>query len=63
MKNSAKISMENKLKKAKTCDGCRANEGANSCSLGYWLKDWVPLEPCPKPKTIRQLIDAPKAEL
>lgn len=45
------------LKKTKTCDGCRASEGRNECSLGYYCKDWKPMEMCPKPKTIRQLID------
>lgn len=52
--------METKLKKAKTCDGCRASEGRNECSIGYQCTDWTPLEPCPKPKTIRQLIDSSK---
>lgn len=46
-----------KLKNAKTCNNCRASEGRNECSIGYQCTDWTPLEPCPKPKTIQQLID------
>ena len=45
----------------RTCEGCRASEFHNECSLGYACKEYTPLEPCPKPRTIRQLIDAPKS--
>lgn len=48
------------LKKAKTCDKCRANEGRNECSLGYPVKEWIPMDKCPKPLTIKQLIYSQK---
>jgi hypothetical protein len=48
------------LKQYKTCTGCRANENANECSLYFALRDYKPLELCPKPKTIVQLINASK---
>ena len=44
-----------------TCNKCRASEFHNECSLGYWCESYTPKEPCPKPLTIRQLIDAPKS--
>ena len=44
-----------------TCNKCRASESHNECSLGYLCHDYTPKEPCPKPLTIRQLIDAPKS--
>jgi len=48
-----------------TCNGCRAYDFVNSvdknCSLGYNEKFGKPLEYCPKPKTIIQLIDSPKS--
>jgi hypothetical protein len=60
LKNSAK------LKKPRTCEGCRAFEYINNCdkrcSIGYYQEYGIPKEPCPKPKTIQQLIDAPKSD-
>lgn len=41
----------------KNCNGCRASEGHNNCSIGYSCRDYIPLEPCPKPKTIPKLIE------
>jgi hypothetical protein len=57
--------MKNKWSKKikKTCEGCRASEFHNECSLGYACREYTPLEPCPKPRTIRQLIDAPKSKV
>jgi hypothetical protein len=51
------------IKKPKNCNRCRASEAHNECSLGYQCNDWIPFEPCPKPTTIRQLIDAGKKPL
>lgn len=54
-----------KLIKAKTCYGCRANETDASspyriryyCVLGYETDDETPLESCPKPKTVKYLVE------
>ena len=43
----------------RSCNGCRASEAHNDCSLGYACKDYRPLEPCPKPKTIKELLSVP----
>jgi len=43
-----------------TCNKCRASEFHNECSLGFWCESYTPREPCPKPLTINQLINAPK---
>ena len=44
-----------------TCNKCRAAELHNKCSLGYRCDSYTPKEPCPKPLTIKQLIDASKS--
>ena len=43
-----------------TCNKCRASEFHNECSLGYWCESYTPKEPCPKPLTIKELINASK---
>ena len=57
--NAAKLPVSGRKKSS--CDGCRASEGRRDCSLGYACVDWVPQEPCPKPKTYSQLIAAMKS--
>jgi len=56
--------MSKKIKK--TCEGCRAYEYINnvdrSCTLGYYQDYGTPMEQCPKPKTIKQLINAEKSK-
>jgi hypothetical protein len=51
----------------KTCEGCRAYEYINNvdrkCSLGYYQERGEPKEKCPKPKTIDQLVIAPKSKI
>lgn len=60
-----------KLSQKKTCGwydcgagiytGCRARADYGShdfCSLGFKMKDGVPLEPCYKPLSMRELIEA-----
>jgi hypothetical protein len=63
--------MSNKIKK--TCEGCRAYKSGGGCLLGYYTKKEYyggiggavigasPQENCPKPKTIKQLINAEKS--
>ncbi len=41
-----------------TRNKCRAAEFHNVCSLGYSMDSYTPKEPCPKPLTIIQLINA-----
>lgn len=56
------------MRMKKTCDGCRALEPDIyrlwQCSLHYKIdvKQGVPLEPCPKPRTIKQLVHLPRKE-
>ena len=73
-KKDKEAEMLQKLKRARTCEGCRAMYRGScgdrdTCELGYELKyrrilDGVsmgfPGEPCPKPKTNMELCDAPK---
>jgi len=63
--NVQSLQMAVKRRIKSTCNGCRAYDFVNSidknCSLGYNEKFGKPLEHCPKPKTIIQLIDAPKS--
>ena len=46
----------------RTCEGCRALDtftGVYTCAIHYEI-DWykgIPLEECPKPRTIRKLVD------
>lgn len=42
----------------KSCQGCRASEWHNECSIGYSCDGYVPKEPCPKPRTYDQLINS-----
>ena len=59
--------MKKKTRLKQTCDGCRAYDYVNNvdrkCSLGYAEDYGKPLEICPKPKTIKQLIEAGKLRL
>ena len=53
------------LSQKRTCEGCKALEqyqgGTNKCTLGYSFdKNWKPIEPCPKPKTIMELFESRK---
>ena len=62
------------LKKCKTCNGCKAMFRGwcghlDECTLGYTLEHrkgpydisvGYPGEPCPKPKTNMELVDAPR---
>lgn len=48
------------LGRNKSCNKCRASENHNECSLGYVCKDYKPLEPCPKPLTIKALVESIK---
>ncbi len=55
------MSTEQKLKKPRTCHGCKAtkiDKSVYECSLLYSvdIKDGFPLELCPKPLTIKKLI-------
>lgn len=43
-----------KLGQKKTCNKCKAYKD-RSCLIGYKMKDGVPLEPCTKPDTVRQI--------
>jgi hypothetical protein len=52
--------IQKKFKKARTCEGCRASEGRNECSIGFQCRNWKPLDVCPKPKTYHELINAPR---
>jgi len=56
----AKLLAKNNVRIKTTCNKCRASEFHNECSLGYSCDSYTPKEPCPKPKTIKQLINAPK---
>lgn len=59
-----------KLKKTRSCLGCRARGGNGTCSLGFlnrgeYVREFglhlmKPKEPCYKPLTIPELIEAEK---
>ena len=52
----------------KTCNGCKAYQYPYDCALDYPIKEethspglvvgGIPLEPCPKPKTIAEYLHA-----
>ena len=62
------------IKKSRTCNGCKAmlrgwNGHSDECTLGYTLEHrrgpydiriGYPAEPCPKPKTNMELVNAPR---
>ena len=54
--------MGNKLKKCRTCNGCRVSyfhHSGYTCEKGYDVdySKGIPKEPCPKPTTISQLMN------
>lgn len=59
--------MSNRIRKS--CIGCRAYEPAAggkygafayTCSLGYSQDKGKPQEPCPRPTTVKALVESPK---
>lgn len=49
-----------KLSIKRTCNGCRAFEYHNECSLGFNTYQGKPKEACLKPRTYEDLIEASK---
>lgn len=59
-----------KLKRPRTCDGCRRQEQHGRCGLGYKTEEFKrsaifnlpvyrPAEPCPKPTTVAEYFATP----
>lgn len=48
------------MKRYRSCQGCRAyfySSGLHNCQKGYEQKLGVPMEPCPKPRTNKELVN------